>query len=281
MAAGTTEDSGRPARVWLVTGAGSGIGYELCRAVLDTGGRVVATARDTNRLTALLDAHPDRCRAVRLDVTDPRSIERAVEEALEQAGQIDVLVNNAGWNRIGAIGDIAPDIARAIFETNFFGPLALIRQLLPHFIRRGSGHIVNMSSIAGVRGMPAFGLYSASKFALEGLSEALLGEVGELGIGVTIVEPGPYKTEFRDRSLSDAGVTAAYQPTVGRIIDGLNADDGLSSGDPREAANSIVRAVDAQSPPLRLPLGQSAANVLRERIASLEKTLAMVSPPSA
>lgn len=261
-----TETSG--GRVWLVTGTSSGLGRALVRAVADHGERVVATARDTAAIADLAALAPDRIRTVRLDVTDAESIRAAVAAAEAAFGRIDVLVNNAGYSLLGAFEELGEGELREIFETNVFGPMALARAVLPGLRRRGSGHIVQMSSINGVIPGPGGSAYVGTKFALEGMSAALAAEVARFGVKVTIVEPGPFRTEASGRSLRWAEPMQEYADMIGPARKALEASHGTQSGDPYRAAEAIIAAVNLDAPPLRLPLGAEAFTWIRAHLQS-------------
>ncbi|MEW2504736.1 oxidoreductase [Amycolatopsis sp. NPDC047767] len=255
-------------RVWFITGTSAGFGRVLAEAVLARGERVVATARDVESVKDFAD----RALVARLDVTDPASIHSAVDAALAEYGQIDVLVNNAGHGLIGAMEELTDEQTRKVMETNVFGVLAVTRAVLPHLRARRSGHIVQLSSVGGVVGNPGHAIYATSKFALEGMSEALAGEVGLLGIRVSIVEPGPFRTEFAGRSMTFADPIADYADTpAGRLRSHFSAQDGHQPNDPARAAAAILTLVDTPDAPLRLPLGPEAVTRIR---AKLEKQLA-------
>ncbi|WP_326836575.1 oxidoreductase [Amycolatopsis rhabdoformis] len=255
-------------RVWFITGTSAGFGRVLAEAVLARGERVVATARDVEAVKDLAD----RALVTRLDVTDPASIRSAVAAAIAEYGQIDVLVNNAGHGLIGALEELTDEQTRAVMETNVFGVLAVTRAVLPHLRARRSGHIVQLSSVGGVVGNPGHAIYATSKFALEGMSEALAGEVGPLGIRVSIVEPGPFRTEFAGRSMTFAAPIPDYDPTpAGRLRHQFSAQDGRQPNDPARAAAAILTLVDTPDAPLRLPLGPEAVTRIR---AKLEQQLA-------
>ncbi|CCQ16060.1 Estradiol 17 beta-dehydrogenase, putative [Rhodococcus sp. AW25M09] len=239
-------------RVWLITGASSGFGREFVRAALDQGDRVVATARTA---TDLGGPESDRLLHARLDVTDQESIDSAVANALDRFGRIDVLVNNAGYGLLGAFEEIDERRFRHNVDVNFFGALAVTRAVLPSMRARRSGHIVQMSSVIGVVPGPGGTAYAGSKFALEGFSEALAAEVRHLGIGVTIVEPGPFRTEASGRSMQWGTPLDDYAALIGPARAVFEATHGTQLGDPRRGADAVLAAISSGSPPLRLPLG--------------------------
>ncbi|RCV49038.1 oxidoreductase [Marinitenerispora sediminis] len=248
-------------RVWLITGASSGFGRAVAEAALAAGDTVVATARRPETLRGLATGYPDHLVPLALDVTDHQRITDVVAEAVRRCGRIDVLVNNAGRGHIGAVEEAADGELREMMELHFFGPAALVRAVLPHMRSRSSGAIVQMSSMGGRFSFAGVGAYSASKFALEGLSEALAHEVAPHGIQVLIVEPGAFRTAFAGNDvLLRSTPLPAYQDTVGPLRTSLPSTDGRQPGDPDKAAAAILAALAADKPPLRLPLGNDAAD---------------------
>jgi NAD(P)-dependent dehydrogenase (short-subunit alcohol dehydrogenase family) len=253
-------------RVWFVTGASRGFGRALCEAVLARGERLIATARSPELLHEFSERHPEAL-TLRLDVTDRTSAQAAVAESIERFGRIDVVVNNAGYGHFGAVEELTDEELRSQFEVNLFGVLNVTRAALPQLRAQRSGHIVQMSSLNGIQAMVGGGYYCASKFALEGLSESLAAEVAHLGIKVTIVEPGPHRTEFASReSARIAEQIDDYAETVGAAREAFAEMDGTQPGDPGRAAVAIIAAVEAENPPLRLPLGEMALANIREKL---------------
>lgn len=256
--------------VWFITGCSSGFGRELAKAVLGRGWRVVATARDPGKIADLAAGQPDRAVALALDVTRPEEIEAAVGEAMARFGRIDALVNNAGYGYASTIEEGEDASIRALFDTNVFGLAAMIRKVLPILRRQGSGTIINLSSQAGLSGYPGTGYYAASKFAVEGLSDALGKEVEPLGIRVLLVEPGPFRTSFTGSIAGAANVNPDYEQTAGarirRLREGLNRP-----GDPARAAEAIIMAATAEVPPKRLLLGANALRDARAKIALMAR----------
>jgi NAD(P)-dependent dehydrogenase (short-subunit alcohol dehydrogenase family) len=251
------------ARVWLITGTSSGLGRALARAALDRGDRVVATARSTDRIADLEREFPDRAVAVALDVTDRDQAREAVDAAVRAFGRIDVLVNNAGYGVLGAVEELTDDELRRQFETNLFGALNVTRAALPQLRRQRSGHVVQLSSLSAIVANPGEGAYVASKAALEGVSESLAKELAPLGIRVTILQPGPFRTDFAGRSLERAEPLDDYGDTVGAARELLRELDGNQPNDPTRGAEAIIRAVDADEPPLHLALGADAIEAIR------------------
>ncbi|MFC5183440.1 oxidoreductase [Actinomadura harenae] len=255
-------------RVWLITGATSGFGRALAEAALAAGDVVVAAARRPGALDDLVAAHPDRVRAVALDVTDQAAISAAVAEAVLWHGRVDVLVNNAGRGLVGAVEETSDRELREQMELHFFGPAALVRAVLPHMRRRGTGAIVQMSSMGGRMSFPGVGAYSASKHALEGLTLALAGEVAGFGVRTLIVEPGSFRTSFAGtNSLARTAELPEYADLVGPVRRDLPNSDGAQPGDPVRAAAAIVAALDADETPLRLPLGNDAVDAIEASLA--------------
>jgi NAD(P)-dependent dehydrogenase (short-subunit alcohol dehydrogenase family) len=259
-------------RSWLITGGSTGFGRALVEVLIAKGERVFATARQPDSLADIVEGH-DNARALKLDVTSPADIKAVVAE-LDQTGGVDVLVNNAGYGYLTAIEEGDEDGYRAQFETNVFGLFALTKAVLPGMRARGSGHIVNIASVGGLVGNPGSGYYAATKFGVVGYSEALSKEVGALGIKVTVVEPGPFRTDWAGRSLQSAPERIpAYAQTVHARLDAVSAYSGQQPGDPVRAAQAIIAAVDAEQPPLNLVLGAPALKMARDKIAALSEEL--------
>ncbi|MES2739368.1 MAG: oxidoreductase [Pseudomonadota bacterium] len=257
-------------RIWLITGCSTGLGFALAQAVLERGERVVLTARRPEQLAELAAPHGARALVTRLDVTDGGSIDEAVAAAHARFGRIDVLVNAAGYGYLAAIEEGQDDAIRAQFETNVFGLLAVMRRVLPAMRARRSGHIVNFSSIGGLVALPSTGYYHATKFAVEALSESLWHETAPLGVKVTLVEPGPFRTEFAGRSLVTSPIVIAdYADTAGKRAAQSRAHSGKQAGDPVRAAAAIIEAVEADQPPLRLVLGQTALKMAYAKLDTL------------
>jgi NAD(P)-dependent dehydrogenase (short-subunit alcohol dehydrogenase family) len=253
--------------VWFVTGASSGLGRAISQAVLDRGHRLVAATRTPGTVQELVHEHPDRALAIGLDVTDASASRAALSEAVARFGRLDVVVNNAGYGHVGAVEELSDAELRAQLDVNLFGVINVTRAALPHLRRQRSGHFVQMSSLNGVEGLAGGGYYAASKFAIEGLSESLADEVASLGIRVTIVEPGPHRTAFASaRSAPRARPISDYASSVGKTREILSQLDGNQPGDPARAADAILRAVESDDPPLRLPLGQMALDNIRARL---------------
>ena len=253
--------------VWMITGCSTGLGRHLAEAVLQAGHEVIVTARELGDVARLLERFPDTALGVALDVTDARAIDTAVQQGLERFGQIDVLVNNAGYGYRSAVeeGDTA-DVDR-LFAANFFGPVDLIKAVLPGMRTRRRGTIVNLSSIA-VRITPAgSGYYAAVKGALEGLSGSLRKELAPLGISVIVVEPGGFRTDFGGRSLQQSPVPIAdYADTAGRRRKENDTSDPGRLGDPAKAAQAMITAVESADPPQVLVLGGATVAMVRAEL---------------
>lgn len=261
-------------KVWLITGCSTGFGRALAEAVLQQGDRLIATARKPEQLRALIEQYPETAKAVRLDVTSSQEIQAAVDSAIATFGRIDVLVNNAGHGLIAALEEVSDAEMRQFFETNFFGAVRLMRSVLPMLRQQGSGHIVNMSSTAGLVGFAGSSLYCGAKFALEGASEALSKEVESFGIKVTLIEPGAFRTDFNGRSLAAAEQSIdAYTPMSGASLQWFKEMDGQQPGNPAKAAQSIIQAVESPEPPMRLALGSDAMSLIQDKLESVKTDL--------
>jgi NAD(P)-dependent dehydrogenase (short-subunit alcohol dehydrogenase family) len=256
-------------RVWFVTGASRGLGLEIARVALARGELVVATARDESAITARLGARDRHLLALRLDVTDEHQISEAVNNAEQQMGRIDVLVNNAGCGLAGAVEEASRSEVNELLAVNVLGLLSVTRAILPMMRRARSGTIVNISSMTGVRAVPGWGLYGASKFAIEGLSEAMRDELAPLGIAVTLIEPGPLDTGFlEDHSLiSCARRIADYDQIVRRVR------PPPSTAEPLTVADAIVGLVVAGDPPMRVPVGELSTARLQSKLAWMQSDL--------
>ncbi|MDQ5980629.1 MAG: hypothetical protein QG602_3606 [Verrucomicrobiota bacterium] len=268
--------------VWFITGCSRGLGHALAAAALARGDRVVATARNPAHLAALAAAHPDSCHALELDVTRPEQVGTAAAAALAAFGGIDVLVNNAGAGLVGAIEETTEtEIARCL-DVNFLGALRVTRALLPHFRARQGGHVIFLSAAAAIANYPGFGIYGAAKRAIEGAAESLAQEARPFGLRVTLVQPGPFRTDFIGRSLAHAAAPLpAYEATRGKFARFLATAHGQQPGDPARAAAAILAAVDAERPPLRLVLGAYAHDKTRRTFAAAQRELDTWAPATA
>jgi NAD(P)-dependent dehydrogenase (short-subunit alcohol dehydrogenase family) len=262
-------------RIWLITGASSGFGEEIARAALSGGDTVIGTSRSLDRLEPLVQEHGDRFVPLELDVLQTASFEAAssvIDDVVAAHGRLDVLVNNAGRTQVGALEETTEAELRHLFELHFFGPAALTRAVLPHFRRQGGGTVVQMSSVGGQVTMAGFGVYCATKFALEGLTETLVDEVP--GVRFVIVEPGAFRTNLFDGS---AAIVSAemeeYAATVGPTRQYVATGGGTQPGDPAKAAAAIVEAVVGESAPTRLVLGPDAHDGIAARLDRLRDEL--------
>jgi NAD(P)-dependent dehydrogenase (short-subunit alcohol dehydrogenase family) len=263
------------APVWFITGCSTGFGRELATLVLKRGWRAVVTARDIHKVEDIVKGHGDRALALALDVTSQSQVERATADALARFGRVDVLVNNAGYGYQAAIEEGVEDEIRAQFDANVFGLAAMIRAVLPGMRAQKSGHIINITSVAGLVGFPGSGYYAASKHAVEGLSDALSREVKPLGIHVTCVEPGPFRTDWAGRSLKQTPSRIAdYAETVAARQRATSEVSGKQPGDPVRAGEAIIKIVQSGNPPLHLVLGAfGVANVsakLKDTLTEIE-----------
>lgn len=257
-------------RTWLITGCSSGFGRELAIQALQRGERVVMTARDPSKIADLVTGHEEQALILPLDVTDTASIENALSRAEACFGKIDILVNNAGYGYFSAIEEGEENEIRRQFETNLFGLIALTKRVLPSMRARRSGHIINFSSIGGLMVFPGVGYYNATKFAVEAFSEAIAIETAPFGVKVTIVEPGRFRTDWAGRSMvMSKTILDDYADTVGARRKSMAASSGTQPGDPARAATAIIKAIDAEEPPLRLLLGSDAYQLASERLGVL------------
>ena len=267
-------------KTWLITGSARGFGWELATAALERGDRVVATARSPEQLDDLARRYGDRVRAFALDVTDPQAARAAVKLAVDVFGGLDVVVNNAGYATMASIEDMPDDVFRAQIEANLFGVVNVTRAALPVLRQQRSGHFIQFSSIGGrVGGSPGLSAYQTAKFGVEGFSEVLNNEVKPLGIKVTIVEPGAFRTDWGGPSTRTMPVSKDYELSVGAFIRGRDAWDGKQPGDPARAARIIMDIVRLDEPPLRLLLGAGAVDSAEKsshaRAAEAEKWAAV------
>jgi NAD(P)-dependent dehydrogenase (short-subunit alcohol dehydrogenase family) len=245
-------------RTWLITGCSRGLGRALAAAVIAAGDRLVATARDPETLAELVDAGDGRVIAVPLDVTDEAAAARAVATAVDRFGGLDVVVNNAGYGNVAPIEDTSLEAFRTQIETNLFGTIIVTKAAIPLFREQRSGRFIQISSIGGRAGATGRAPYSAAKFGVEGFSEVLAIEMAPLGVHVTIVEPGGFRTDFAGSSTQIAEGNPAYADTVGKTAIMQRGYDGTQPGDPARAAQAIIAVVTAERPPLRLVLGSDA-----------------------
>ncbi|MFQ1002689.1 oxidoreductase [Modestobacter sp. SSW1-42] len=249
---------------WLITGCSTGLGRALAEAVLAAGHQVVATARDEQAVADLADAAPDRVLTAALDVTVPAQVPQVVQRAQQRFGGVDVLVNNAGYGYRAAVEEGEDADVRGLFEANFFGAVAMVKAVLPGMRARRSGAIVNVSSIGATITPAGSGYYAAAKAALEGMSGSLRGELAPLGISVTVVEPGAFRTDFSGRSLTQSSTPIAdYADTAGKRRKEVDTTHGTQPGDPAKAGRAIIAAVESDAPPALLLLGDDALSAYR------------------
>jgi NAD(P)-dependent dehydrogenase (short-subunit alcohol dehydrogenase family) len=251
-------------KTWFITGTSRGFGREWALAALERGDRVVATARNADTLTDLVATHGENVLALALDVNDKTAVDAAVATAVERFGRLDVVVNNAGYGQFGMIEEISETEARAQFETNVFGALWVTQAVLPVLRAQGSGHILQVSSIGGISAFPNIGIYNASKWALEGFSQALAAEVADFGIKVTLIEPGGFSTDWGGSSAQHAEPLAAYDEFRVKAAEGRKARVS-SPGNPAASRGPVLELVDSENPPLRVffgtaPLGIATAD---------------------
>ncbi len=260
--------------VWLITGCSTGFGRELAKLVLARGDKAVVTARRPEEIQDLVEGHEDTALALKLDVTDPAEVKAVASEAEKKFGQVDVLVNNAGYGYLAAIEEGEDDAVRKLMETNFFGLVEMTKAVLPGMRQRRSGRIVNVSSIGGLVSFAATGYYHAAKYAVEGMSESLSIEVAPLGIKIMIVEPGPFRTDWSGRSLLQSATRIAdYDQTAGKRREQSKANSGKQVGDPVRGAQAIIDTVTSENPPLRLVLGKPGLELVEKKLQAVQKDL--------
>jgi NAD(P)-dependent dehydrogenase (short-subunit alcohol dehydrogenase family) len=262
-------------RVWFITGASRGFGARITAQALAQGDAVIATARDPSAITRQFGENP-RLLPVKLDVTNEAEAHEAAGLAIKKFGRIDVLLNNAGYGLLGAVEEASNAEVQKVFNTNVFGLLNVARAVLPHMRRQRSGHVVNISSVGGYAGYPGWGIYGATKFAVEGLSEAMTAELAPLGIHVTVVEPGFFRTDFLDdQSLSRTRQEISdYADTVGKTRSVAADVNHAQRGDPSKLATAMIKLIEAKTPPTRLPLGSDTVERIEAKHAHVEKELA-------
>jgi len=261
-------------RVWFITGSSTGFGRVLAEILLKRGERVAVTARNPDQIEDLVVGYKDTGLALALDVNQPKQITAAVAGAEKFFGRIDVLVNNAGYGYLASVEEGEEAEVRAMFDTNFFGLIAVTQAVLPGMRARRTGHILNISSIGGLVANPSTGYYSATKFAVEAISESLAKEVEPLGIRVTAIEPGPFRTDWAGRSLKVAKASIPdYVDTAGARSRQIAERSGKQPGDPVRASEAIIAIVEADQPPRNLFLGKIAFDMAREKLSYLSKSI--------
>ena len=258
--------------VWFITGCSKGLGQALARQALASGYRVVATARGVSDLDDLVKERGDAVLALALDVTSPGQIKEAVAAAEARFGRVDVLVNNAGYGYFAAIEEGEDAEFRAMFEADVFGPVNLVKAVLPGMRARRQGHIVNISSVGGYVTFPAVGYYHMAKFAIEALSDVLAKELAPFSIGSTVVAPGAFRTDFRGASGKQSATRIEdYADTAGAARDRVLAGHGTQRGDPMRGARAIITAVEAEHPPVHLIIGGDALDQVRQKVTDLQR----------
>ncbi len=262
-------------KVWFITGCTSGFGSILCKQLLERGESVVATARKPELLDELkkLSQKPDQLLTLKLDVTNNEDIKLAVNHAIEKFGRIDVLINNAGFGHVGALEEITENDIRRSFDTNVFGLIEVTRAVLPTMRNQQSGYILNLSSVAGIAAIPGAGIYAATKFAVEGLSEALAAEIAPFNIKLTLIEPGAFRTQFANGSLKTAVPMKEYDGILDNTRKLYQTIGGNQPGDPDKAAKIMIELVDHPTPPLRLVLGGIALKRARDKMERFSKEM--------
>lgn len=250
-------------KVWFITGSSRGLGRSLTAAVLANGDYVAATARKPEQLNDLVEKYPDQIYPIQLDVTEYDEVYSSVIAAVAHFGRIDVLVNNAGFGITGAAEAFTDQQVRSQLETNLYAPIEVTRAVLPYMRKQGSGRILQISSVGGRVGGPGLTIYQAAKFGLGGFSEALAKEVSPLGIHITCIEPGGFRTDWGTESMSFAREIEGYEPTVGRMSEFLSSGNYVPMGDPDKAAKVMIDLVDHPKPPIHLILGSEAISIVK------------------
>lgn len=261
-------------KVWFITGTSAGIGRELAEAALEKGYKVAATARKPEVLQDLAEKYPEAVLTLKLDVTNKEDIAEAIGKTIERFGRVDVVVNNAGYGLLGAVEEPSDEQIRGQFETNVFGVINVVREALPVLRRQKSGHIINVSSGLGFFAFPSYGYYSATKFAVQGLSEALAQELAPLGIKVTIAEPGATKTDFIKGVVQPENVLPEDYPSTTNLFELFNNHQGLQLSDPRRVAEILIEVAESENPPLHLPLGEDSYNGIQAQLDKISKEIA-------
>lgn len=259
-------------RIWLITGVSGGLGRALAKEAAMQGEIVYGTLRKPEQISAFNELVPGKTFGIQLDVNNHRQIKSVIEQIVTLSSRIDVLVNNAGYGLFGAIEELSMEEARMQMETNFFAVLAMTQAVLPIMRKQRSGHILQISSMSGLRANSGTGLYNASKFALEGMSEALALELQPLNIRLTLVEPGPFRTDWAGTSsVSAKNKIEDYELSSGARLRLLQSTSGKQPGDPAKAAKAILLAVNSEHPPLRLLLGKVALDAIRDKFRTVEE----------
>jgi NAD(P)-dependent dehydrogenase (short-subunit alcohol dehydrogenase family) len=258
-------------KVWLITGCSTGFGRELAKEVLAKGYKVAVASRKTSDVDDIVAAYPNTSIAIQLDVTNESEIKSSVAQTMSHFGQIDVLVNNAGIGYFGSIEESEDAEVRKMFEINVFGLAKMTQEVLPHMRKQRSGHILNIASIAGLRSFPGVGFYNATKYAVDGFSEALAKEVGPLGIKVTIIAPSGFRTDWAGRSANESPANISdYTETAYKNKDNIRGISGNQAGDPIRGVKAMIQVVESENPPMRLLLGVAALKGAREKLEELK-----------
>ncbi|MBV8534325.1 MAG: SDR family NAD(P)-dependent oxidoreductase [Alphaproteobacteria bacterium] len=266
-------DSGK-SRVWLITGASRGLGLALAEAALAAGDRVVMAVRDPVAVQAVVASHPAAAAALRLDVAEPAKIAAAIAAAEAPFGPIDILMSNAGYVVVGTVEEVTPPQYRAVFETNFFGALEVLRETVPRMRARGRGHIMVMSAMGGFVSSGGLSYYCATKAALESICEALAQEMAPFGVHVTIVQPGNFRTGVLDAHVAAAANSVYRGSAAHKLRERFATTSGMQMGDPRRLAEACIAVTREPEPPLRLPLGRDAVERIRAKLAQVGAELA-------
>jgi short-subunit dehydrogenase len=262
-------------KTWFITGCSTGFGRILAEMLLEKGDRVIASARKLDSLSELQkkSTGPQQLLTYALDVTDSNQIKQVVADAIHQFGRIDVLVNNAGYGYVGALEESDMKEVRAVYDTNVFGLMEVTRAVLPQMRAQRSGHIINLSSVAGMVGTPGASIYVSTKFAVEGLSEALWAELAPFNIKVTLIEPGAFRTDFANRSLRVAPYHPAYSEALAVTRKYYETIGGQQPGDPVRAVHAMIDIANHPTPPLRLPMGKIALGRIRTKLAQYQSEM--------
>ncbi|WP_312027027.1 oxidoreductase [Paenibacillus illinoisensis] len=259
-------------KVWFISGCSTGFGRELAQQVLQSGDKVIATARQLSSIEDLKKHGEGNVLTLALDVTKKEQVKEAVSQAIEVCGKVDVLVNNAGIGYFSSVEESIEEEARKMFEVNFWGLMNLTNELLPHMRSKRDGHIINLSSIGGLASFPSLGYYHATKYAVEGISESLSQELASYNVKVTLIEPSAFRTDWGGRS-SEKTVSELYSDTAGQFINDVVSSVGKEPGDPAKAAQAIITLVNADEPPSRLLLGKIAYDVAKKKFNDLLKDI--------
>ncbi|WP_434035493.1 SDR family NAD(P)-dependent oxidoreductase [Formosa sp. 4Alg 33] len=251
-------------KVWFITGASKGMGLEITKAVLSNGDKVIATSRDTDTLIEKIEEHKGNLLPIKLDISNEKEVINAISKSIDEFGQIDVVVNNAGYNLLGNIEELSDAEFRKTMDINVFAMTHIIRNVLPHLRNQKSGHIINIASMMGYMSYPANGSYSASKYAVIGLSEALAQEVTPFGVKVTILAPGTFRTNFMNVDSLSVAKNKIDAYNLDKQVAQFTGFDGKQLGDPKKLAEVVIKLVEMPNPPLHLPLGSDSYNAILE-----------------